>query len=184
MADHGLVWDSYTYTALLMGTGDRKEVLTWPLFIPHLPYLSSAVYFNFNFILVQLSFYIILLILILFLFLLLFTFSFILLLLFIFNFIFNFFFLLQVISLWENMVKQRILPTQAAAAELFKACEMEGSGIIALGALKWLWALNPSFPSTESPVSTIQDPNGEYCLFLGFILGFLLVMVPTCLYDW
>ena len=179
-----------------MGTGDRKEVLTWPLIISHLPYLFSAVYFNFNFILVQLSFYIIrlftgveliiflililILILNLFLFLLLFIFSFILLLL----FIFNFFFLLQVISLWENMVKQRILPTQAAAAELFKACEMEGSGIIALGALKWLWALNPSFPSTESPVSTIQDPNGECCLFLGFILGFLLVMVPTCLYDW
>ena len=66
------------------------------------------------------------------------------------------------------MVKQRILPTQAAAAELFKACEMEGSGIIALGALKWLWALNPSFPSTESPVSAIQDPNGESCHKLGF----------------
>ena len=34
---------------------------------------------------------------------------------------------------------------------LLKACEMEGAGTIALGALKWLWALNPSFPSRDSP---------------------------------
>jgi pentatricopeptide repeat protein len=50
------------------------------------------------------------------------------------------------------MKDQRVLPTQAAAAELFKACEMDGAGLVAMEALNWLWALNPSFPSIEPPV--------------------------------
>ena len=64
------------------------------------------------------------------------------------------------------MVTQGVLPTQAAAAELFKACEMEGSGLIALGALKWLWALNPSFPSKEEPpIVKLREKNGKCFLF-------------------
>ena len=60
------------------------------------------------------------------------------------------------------MVAEGVLPTQAAAAELFKACEMEGSGLVALGALKWLWALNPSYPSKEGPpIVKLRDKNGE-----------------------
>ena len=73
------------------------------------------------------------------------------------------------ISLWGRMVTQGVLPTQAAAAELFKACEMEGSGLIALGALKWLWALNPSFPSKEEPpIVKLREKNGKCFLFIYF----------------
>ena len=43
MEDHGLAWDSYTYTALLMGTGDRQEVLTSTLSDTLFACLPSAI---------------------------------------------------------------------------------------------------------------------------------------------
>ncbi len=70
MRTRGLQWDSYTYTALMMGRTDRKEV----------------------------------------------------------------------IRLWEDMVaKGGLLPTQAAAAELFKACELEVGGNKGCGCLGFVY---------------------------------------------
>lgn len=32
---------------------------------------------------------------------------------------------------------------------------MEGAGLVSLKALKWLWTLNPSFPSEDVPGGTV-----------------------------
>ena len=32
---------------------------------------------------------------------------------------------------------------------------MEGAGLVSLKALKWLWTLNPSFPSEDIPRGTV-----------------------------
>ena len=45
----------------------------------------------------------------------------------------------DVISTWSEMIKSGIVPTAAAASEMFKACMASKNGTVALEVLNWLW---------------------------------------------